>query len=589
MPNNNYGWFKNTALPEGNVFVPTVNIAESISSNGTQYTASITSNIPNATIGFNLSGNIDVAEMIGTATKEGNITLNSSGEATFQRTFNTAIQSNVGVFTTQLLNFNQSNAIFTSGNTITLSGNVNLNTQVIPTNDQGSSGDGAPLVPTGNVTVGSDTYTYYTITSNSYAEITSFGTNITVQCFGVGGGAGVGGITGGSAAGGGYGGGAGGGGTLAQTGLFTIPINRSSYSDDFAYFFASNVYPIQLNVGTFGSAGANTSGTTGDASNGKSSGFAQKSASGFVYSNVSLQAPGGVGGRGAASTSSPGGYSAWPASFGGGGFGQAPGGGSAGANATGSGFVQNNSGLGGLNMNPVSSANLQTIGTTVGNTAVKANIQIQNIYGATNGSNTGNSLIIQIYPVDNSGVTKTWSDIYQEQQPFGDGAPVTFSDMPTPFAALNTGTYYTKWWNGVNPNRTGRGYEIYADADLTTAVTTGTTDVDYGGRVYTDSAAVSAVSFNLDNQGIGYGGNGGSEFFHDFTGSNVAYSGGGGGSASSNISVSPVNGANGYTTVNYGSGGAISWDGTAFTTTDGANGVVILRHTQNGPRALSMS
>lgn len=78
---------------------------------------------------------------------------------------------------------------------------------------------------------------------------------------------------------------------------------------------------------------------------------------------------------------------------------------------------------------------------------------------------------------------------------------------------------------------------------------------------------------------------GGVDFIHDFTGSNVSYSGGGPGQNASGLSN-----VSGFYT-GYGSGGYVGInpsDPGKNINVDGANGIVMIRHLQNGTRALSM-
>ena len=78
---------------------------------------------------------------------------------------------------------------------------------------------------------------------------------------------------------------------------------------------------------------------------------------------------------------------------------------------------------------------------------------------------------------------------------------------------------------------------------------------------------------------------GGVDFIHDFTGSNVSYSGGGPGQNASGLSN-----VSGFFT-GFGSGGYVGInpsDPGKNINVDGANGIVMLRHLQNGTRALSM-
>ena len=66
MSSNNFGWFANRYRTPGGVpFVPTVNIEEIITANGFQYQGTITSNIPNATVNYNMDGTLPTSEIVG--------------------------------------------------------------------------------------------------------------------------------------------------------------------------------------------------------------------------------------------------------------------------------------------------------------------------------------------------------------------------------------------------------------------------------------------------------------------------------------------------------------------------------------------
>lgn len=584
-----FGWFRNKYQSGGGAtFTPSVVLNEVITANGSQYQATITSNIPNATIKYNLNGNILASEILDGITTA-NITLDSGGNATLIKDFNTSVTSNTHTFNTVLTNPN-TNDTFTTGNTITFSGNINLNTQVYTTDAFGGGGS-TPLAPQGNATVGNVTYTSYKFDSIGVTNfvVTSFANNLDIQGFAVGGGGGSGGV--GNTPGGG---GAGGG--LTESNIVNIRPAGHIYDPDYDY--SNSIFPCSANVGSGGNAGANvSSGTSGDGANGTQTTV-------IVNSNVeitgfSLIAPPGSGGRSPLNGSGIGSTSGFQFSYGAGGFGQAPGGGSQGANAT-TPYRDNFSGMGGLSGTTL----FTSTGTQVGSGA-QANIRIAAIYDRTSsavgGSSGRNSLLVQLWPLKNDGSYSAAEDpTYLDQIPFYNGAKVSFGGITNPdFTALNGNSYYVKWQpNSPIPNQPGRGYEIYTDADLTANVDLGTgSSASNPGRLYSDpvnTVAITARSALLVNQGgtgpsadIGYGGNGGAELYYDFTGSNVAYSGGGGGAANGTIS-GYVNGADGYTFLNKGSGGGITWNGSSYVKSAGQSGIAYIRLPQNGDRALSM-
>ena len=93
-------------------------------------------------------------------------------------------------------------------------------------------------------------------------------------------------------------------------------------------------------------------------------------------------------------------------------------------------------------------------------------------------------------------------------------------------------------------------------------------------------AELTGAPGNLVVGGVANVGFGGVDFIFDFTGTNVSYSGGSAGEGSNpqNTTARPL-----YFT-GKGAGGTIH----TGVNTPGANGVVMLRHLQNGTRSLSM-
>lgn len=91
-------------------------------------------------------------------------------------------------------------------------------------------------------------------------------------------------------------------------------------------------------------------------------------------------------------------------------------------------------------------------------------------------------------------------------------------------------------------------------------------------------AQLAGRTGNISTGGIANVGVGGVDFIYDFTGSNASYSGGGAGQGENSATPGMPTFYTGY-----GAGGYVG-----NVNVNGANGVIMLRHLQNGTRALSM-
>ena len=179
------GWFRNKyQKPGGTSFTPTVNIEETLAGNGLQYTATISTNLPNTTFDFDLVGNVTTAEVMNEPLT-GNITTDSGGNATLVRNANVAITSDLHTFQTHIQNPHTSSNM-AIGNTVTLSGTINKNIQLVRTGNQGT---------VSNVTIANVEYTLYSFTDpgNTSIAMTVLSDTQDFETFAVGGGGGGGG------------------------------------------------------------------------------------------------------------------------------------------------------------------------------------------------------------------------------------------------------------------------------------------------------------------------------------------------------------------------------------------------------------
>lgn len=139
--------------------------------------------------------------------------------------------------------------------------------------------------------------------------------------------------------------------------------------------------------------------------------------------------------------------------------------------------------------------------------------------------------------------------------------------------ANNVGIANSIFKGGVDSNLAGTFTpSIGNTVPLSYANTTSTSNID----ILSDLAG--SVGSPVGNIGLG-----GVDFIHDFTGSNVSYSGGGPGQTNG-VALSRFYsgyGAGGYVGINPSDPGK-------NINVDGANGIVMIRHIQNGTRALSM-
>jgi hypothetical protein len=216
-----FGWFKNKYQSGGGAtFTPNVNLNEVITANGFQYQAIITSNIPNATIKYDMTGTILTTEIEDGLTTA-NITLDTNGAFTLIKDFNTVVSANTHTFSLALANPNN-NAVFASGNTITLSGNINKRIDVV--SYTGSNTD----IAKSNISVGLDTYTLYQFQNpGAYTfDITSVPVEKEIQVFTVDSGGGGANATFQNPGGALYAGGGGGAGGYLYTANLTTTENR---------------------------------------------------------------------------------------------------------------------------------------------------------------------------------------------------------------------------------------------------------------------------------------------------------------------------------------------------------------------------
>ena len=108
---------------------------------------------------------------------------------------------------------------------------------------------------------------------------------------------------------------------------------------------------------------------------------------------------------------------------------------------------------------------------------------------------------------------------------------------------------------------------------------------DGGGSLNPIGTLVGVATGNVNGQSanINVGGDGGTDYTYDITGSNVSYSGGGAGGGSGALSSNGTPGGSGA-----GSGGSSRNELGTLSSTPGANGIIILKHVKNGDRAFSM-
>ncbi len=167
----------------------------------------------------------------------------------------------------------------------------------------------------------------------------------------------------------------------------------------------------------------------------------------------------------------------------------------------------------------------------------------------------------------------------------GGGNELDYSDpsrLPFPQAKggylLGGGATHTTFANVIFKGGVDSNLSINFSPSIGNTVPLSYANTSVSGNLNIMGELAGSVGSNTGNIGLG-----GVDFIHDFTGSNVSYGGGGPGQAQGVAFSRFYSG--------YGAGGYVGLNPTdpgKNVNVDGKNGIVMIRHIQNGTRALSM-